>query len=46
MKILVLNWQDLSNPMAGGAEVHLEELINESSRFSFNVRKGKTISTD
>jgi glycosyltransferase involved in cell wall biosynthesis len=27
MKILALNWQDLSNPMAGGAEVHLEELL-------------------
>jgi glycosyltransferase involved in cell wall biosynthesis len=27
MNILALNWQDLSNPMAGGAEVHLEELL-------------------
>lgn len=27
MKILALNWQDLTNPMAGGAEVHLEELL-------------------
>jgi glycosyltransferase involved in cell wall biosynthesis len=27
MRILALNWQDLSNPMAGGAEVHLEELL-------------------
>lgn len=27
MKILALNWQDLSNPLAGGAEVHLEELL-------------------
>ncbi|UCD93762.1 MAG: glycosyltransferase family 4 protein [Candidatus Zixiibacteriota bacterium] len=27
MRILALNWQDLTNPMAGGAEVHLEELL-------------------
>jgi len=27
MNILALNWQDLTNPMAGGAEVHLEELL-------------------
>ena len=27
MKILALNWQDLTNPLAGGAEVHLEELL-------------------
>ena len=25
MRILALNWQDLKNPQAGGAEVHLEE---------------------
>ncbi len=27
MKILALNWQDLTNPFAGGAEVQLEELL-------------------
>ncbi|MBU8932395.1 MAG: glycosyltransferase family 4 protein [candidate division Zixibacteria bacterium] len=27
MKILALNWNDLANPYAGGAEVHLEELL-------------------
>lgn len=27
MNILALNWQDLKNPMSGGAEVHLEELL-------------------
>lgn len=27
MKILALNWNDLKNPFAGGAEVHLEELL-------------------
>jgi glycosyltransferase involved in cell wall biosynthesis len=27
MKIFALNWQDLKNPMSGGAEVHLEEML-------------------
>ncbi len=27
MKILAINWQDLTNPQAGGAEVHLEEIL-------------------
>ncbi len=27
MNILALNWQDRSNPLAGGAEVHLEALL-------------------
>jgi glycosyltransferase involved in cell wall biosynthesis len=27
VNILALNWQDLTNPMSGGAEVHLEELL-------------------
>lgn len=27
MNILALNWNDLKNPYAGGAEVHLEELL-------------------
>ncbi|HWR84122.1 MAG TPA: glycosyltransferase family 4 protein [Candidatus Deferrimicrobium sp.] len=27
MRILALNWNDLSNPYHGGAEVHLEELL-------------------
>ena len=28
MKILIANWQDLRNPQAGGAEVHLFELFS------------------
>ncbi|HHI02559.1 MAG TPA: glycosyltransferase family 1 protein [candidate division Zixibacteria bacterium] len=31
MNILALNWQDISNPLAGGAEVHLEELLRRIS---------------
>lgn len=27
MKILVLNWQDIKNPFAGGAEVHMHEIF-------------------
>ena len=27
MKILILNWQDIRNPLAGGAEVHLHEIF-------------------
>lgn len=27
MNILVLNWQDIRNPMSGGAEVHLHEIF-------------------
>lgn len=28
MRILVVNWQDLENPQAGGAEIHLFELVS------------------
>ena len=28
MKILVVNWQDIKNPLAGGAEVHLHEVFS------------------
>jgi glycosyltransferase involved in cell wall biosynthesis len=28
MKILVINWQDIKNPMGGGAEVHLHEIFS------------------
>lgn len=27
MKILLLNWQDITNPLSGGAEVHLHEIF-------------------
>ncbi len=27
MRILAINWQDLTHPQAGGAEVHLEEIL-------------------
>jgi glycosyltransferase involved in cell wall biosynthesis len=28
VRILVLNWQDLDNPQAGGAELHLQEIFS------------------
>ncbi len=37
MKILVFNWQDIKNPLAGGAEVHLHET------FSRIVKKGHSV---
>ena len=27
MRILVVNWQDIENPLAGGAEIHLHEIF-------------------
>ncbi len=37
MKILALNWNDLSNPYAGGAEVHLEELLRRLVSYGHEV---------
>jgi glycosyltransferase involved in cell wall biosynthesis len=37
MKILALNWNDLKNPYAGGAEVHLEELLRRLVQYGHDV---------
>lgn len=37
MKILVLNWQDITNPLAGGAEVHLHEVFERVARRGHDV---------
>lgn len=37
MNILALNWQDLKNPLSGGAEVHLEELLRRLVRMGHKV---------
>jgi glycosyltransferase involved in cell wall biosynthesis len=49
LNILALNWQDLTNPLAGGAEVHLEELLrrvvargHSVTLFCSNYHGGKT----
>jgi glycosyltransferase involved in cell wall biosynthesis len=38
MNILVSNWQDLENPQAGGAEVHLFEIFGRLARMGHRVR--------
>ncbi len=37
MKILALNWNDLQNPLGGGAEVHLEELLRRLVSYGHDV---------
>ena len=37
MNILALNWNDLTNPYAGGAEVHLEELLQRLVKYGHSV---------
>ncbi len=37
MKILALNWNDQKNPFAGGAEVHLEELLRRLVTYGHEV---------
>jgi glycosyltransferase involved in cell wall biosynthesis len=37
MKILVFNWQDIKNPLAGGAEVNLQEVFSRIARMGHEV---------
>ena len=37
MNLLAINWNDLKNPFAGGAEVHLEELLRRQVKFGHTV---------
>ncbi len=37
MRILVFNWQDIRNPLAGGAEVHLHEIFSRVARMGHEV---------
>ena len=37
LNILALNWQDLKNPMSGGAEVHLEEMLRRLAAWGHKV---------
>ncbi len=37
MKILIVNWQDIKNPLAGGAEVHLHEVFSRIARMGHEV---------
>lgn len=36
-RILVVNWQDLANPLAGGAEVHLQENLKRLAASGFDI---------
>ena len=38
MNILVVNWQDLENPQAGGAEIHLFEIVRRLAEDGHRVR--------
>ena len=37
MKILIFNWQDIKNPLAGGAEVHLHEVFSRIAAMGHEV---------
>jgi glycosyltransferase involved in cell wall biosynthesis len=37
LRILVLNWQDITNPLAGGAEVHLHEVFERIAAMGHEV---------
>ena len=38
MNVLVVNWQDLENPQAGGAEIHLFEIFGRLARAGHRIR--------
>jgi glycosyltransferase involved in cell wall biosynthesis len=37
MKILIFNWQDIKNPLGGGAEVHLHEIFKRIVKLGHKV---------
>jgi glycosyltransferase involved in cell wall biosynthesis len=37
MRLLVVNWQDVENPMGGGAEIHLHEIFGRLARRGHEV---------
>lgn len=37
MRILAVNWRDMENPEAGGAEVHLHEILSHLSKWGHDV---------
>ncbi len=37
LNILIINWQDITNPLAGGAEVHLHEVFERIARRGHSV---------
>src|SRR5436190_2538295 len=37
MKLLLVNWQDIENPQAGGAEIHLHQIFGRLARAGHDV---------
>lgn len=37
MKILIFNWQDIKNPLSGGAEVHMHEIFSRVVKLGHQV---------
>ncbi len=37
MKVVAVNWQDLENPLGGGAETHLHEILDRLVQFGHEV---------
>jgi glycosyltransferase involved in cell wall biosynthesis len=37
MRILIINWQDITNPLGGGAEVHLHNIFSRVARLGHEV---------
>ncbi|MBI5022145.1 MAG: glycosyltransferase family 4 protein [Ignavibacteriales bacterium] len=37
MKILIFNWQDIKNPLGGGAEVHLHQIFSRVAKMGHEV---------
>jgi glycosyltransferase involved in cell wall biosynthesis len=37
LKLLLVNWQDIENPLAGGAEIHLHEIFGRLARAGHDV---------
>ena len=37
MRLLLVNWQDIENPLGGGAEIHLHEIFGRLARRGHNV---------
>lgn len=37
MRLLLVNWQDVENPMGGGAEIHLQEIFGRLARDGHEV---------
>ncbi len=37
LRLLVINWQDIKNPQAGGAEIHLHEIFGRLARRGHDV---------